>query len=248
MKCILCRICEARENALSKKLFAWLDTQTNSAALMELDADPEAIYQAHNLRKTDPAESFRQYLALAERGSIWSMANVGILFENGTGTERDLEQAEKWYLRAYQARSDYGLIWLGHLYMQSQQYEKAQVVYRTGVARGFVPAMVRLASSYWNAPDWPERRGEALALLQRGSAAGDIAARRYLAVGMMRGWFGLRHIPGGIRRLFSVAEDVANLLKDEPTTAHNDNKTRPGFFSRLAAQLWLMGAARSPAS
>jgi hypothetical protein len=247
MKCILCKICEARQAIFNEKYLAWFDAQTNNVAIMEREADPASIYQAHDLLKTNPAESFRQYLALAEQGSVWSMANVGQLFENGTGTARDLAEAERWYLCAYEAGSDYGLIWLGHLYQESRQYEKAQEVFRTGVERGFVPAMQRLAWSYWNSADWPQRRGEALTLLERGSAAGDLSARRYLASGLTRGRFGLRHIPHGIRLLFSTAEDMANLVEGEKATAQSDRKTRPGFFSRLAAQLWLLNATH-PAS
>jgi TPR repeat protein len=248
MKCVLCKICQARQAILNEKFFAWLDAQTNSVLIMEREADPASIYQAHDLLKTDPAESFRRYLALAEQGSVWSMANVGQLFENGTGTARDLTQAEKWYLRAYEAGSDYGLIWLGHLYQQTRQYEKAQEVFRNGVERGFVPAMLRLASSYRNSPNWPQRLDEALTLLERGSAAGDLSARHYLAVGMTRGWFGLRRIPDGIRLVLSTAEDMANLVKDETAMAPSERKTGPGFFNRLAAQLWLLDATRRPAS
>jgi tetratricopeptide (TPR) repeat protein len=244
MNCILCKICQARQAVLNEKFFAWLDAQTNSVAIWEREADQVSIHQAHDLLKTDPAESFRQYLALAERGSVWSMANVGQLFENGTGTARDLAQAEKWYLRAYEAGSDYGLIWLGHLYQESRQYEKAQEVFRSGVDQGFVPAMLRLASSYWNSPNWPQRRDEALTLLEHGSAAGDLSARRYLAVGMTRGWFGLRRIPDGIRLVFSTAEDLANLLKDETAMAQSERETRPGLFNLLAARLWVLGATR----
>jgi hypothetical protein len=163
---------------------------------------------------------------------------------DGTGTARDLAQAEKWYLRAYEAGSDYGLIWLGHLYQESRQYEKAQEVFRSGVDQGFVPAMLRLASSYWNSPNWPQRRDEALTLLEHGSAAGDLSARRYLAVGMTRGWFGLRRIPDGIRLVFSTAEDLANLLKDETAMAQSERETRPGLFNLLAARLWVLGATR----
>jgi TPR repeat protein len=248
MKCILCKICEANEAIFNEKSLAWLHAQTNSIAIMEREADPEPIYRAYDLLKTDPAESFSQYLELAERGSVWSMANVGQLFEHGEGTARDLAQAEKWYLRAYRAGSDYGLIWLGHFYQESKQYEKAQDVFRTGVERGFVPAMFRLAASYWHSADWPQRRDEALTLLERGSAAGDLSARRFLASAMTRGRFGLWRIPAGIRLLFNVAEDMAGLVDDEKATAQSDGKTRPGFFRRLAAQLWLLDATRHPAS
>jgi TPR repeat protein len=248
MKCIVCKFCETNLEVLDKKLVAWFDTQTNNVAIMEREADPAAIHHAYDLLKTDPAESFRQFLALAEGGSVWSMASVGNRFEHGLGIAPDLAQAENWYLRAYQAGSDYALIWLGDLYQKSKRYEQAQAVFRTGVERGFVPAMFRLAWSYWNSPDWPQRRDEAMALLERSAAAGDLSAKRFLAVAMMRGGFGLRHIPNGIRLLLSVAEEMADLGKDETATAPSDSKTRKGIFGGLAARLWLLGAARHPAS
>jgi TPR repeat protein len=248
MKCILGKMYAPSQAALNKKLFAWLGAQTNSVAMIEREADLAPIYRARDLAESDPAESFRQFLALAERGSVWSMVSVASLFERGTGTEPDLAQAEKWYLRAYEAGSDYGLIRLGHLYQRLQQYEKAQGVFRTGVVRGFVPAMLRLASSYWNSPDWRQRRDEILALLEAGSAAGDLSARRSLASAMARGWFGLRRIPKGIRLRFSVAGDLADLVKDETAAVQSDGKTQSRFFSRLAAQLWLLGPTRHQAS
>jgi tetratricopeptide (TPR) repeat protein len=239
MQCILCKICEANAAILRKKHFAWLDTQTNSVAIMERETDAQQVYQADDLLKNDPVEAFKQYLALAESGSIWSMATVGQLFESGTGTAQDLAQAEEWYLRAHRAGSDYGLIWLGYLYQESGQHEKAQDVFRTGVERSFVPAMFYLAWSYWNSADWPQRRDETLALLKRGSAAGDLWARRFLASAMMRGYFGLQHIPAGIRLFLDVAEDMARLIEDEKATAQSEKEIRLGFFSRLAAKLWL---------
>jgi hypothetical protein len=48
--------------------------------------------------------------------------------------------------------------------------------------------------------------------------------------------------------LFSVARDMADLVKDETTMVQRDSKTRSRFFSLLAAQLWLLGATRHPAS
>jgi Sel1 repeat len=248
MKCIFCKICEANQAIFDKITVAWLEAQTNSVAIMEREADPTRIYQAHDLLETDPAESFRQYLALAESGSVWSMAVVGHRFENGTGTARDLAQAEMWYLRAYRAGSDHGLLWLGDLYQESKQHQKAQDVFRTGVERGLMPAMVRLASSYWNSADRPQRRDEALALLERGSAAGDLYARRFLGNLMIRGSFGLRRIPAGIRLMFGVAKEMDNFVENEKATAQSDGKPRPGFFSRLTAQFWLLDATRHPAS
>jgi TPR repeat protein len=246
MKCVLCTICETARATFNKKMDAWLHAQSNNVEIMERETNPAAIHQAYE--QTDPAESFRQYLALAEKGSVWCMATAGQMFQTGTGTTQDLAQAEKWLVRAYQAGSDYGLICLGWLYERSERSEKAQEVYRAGVARGFVPAMVYLAASYRKSADWAQRRHETLKLLEHGRAAGDLFARHWLTTAMVRGWFGLRYIPEGIRRLPGVAHDVAALVEDETSTLQGDSKTRPGFVSRLAAQLSLVGATRHPAS
>jgi TPR repeat protein len=246
MKCVLCTICETARATFDKKMDAWLHAQSNNVEILERETDLSAVNQAYE--ETDPAESFRQYLALAEKGSVWSMATVGQMLQTGTGTEQDLSQAEKWLVRAYQAGSDYGLICLGCLYERSERSEKAQEVYRAGVARGFVPAMVYLAASYRKSPDWAQRRHEALKLLEDGRAAGDLFARHWLTTAMVRGWFGVRYIPEGIRRLPSVSRDMAALLEDDNSPSQGDSKTRPGFVSRLAAQLSLVGATRHPAS
>ena len=242
MKCVLCTICETWHATFNKKMDAWLYAQSNNVEIMERETDPEAVHQAYE--QTDPAESFRQYLALAERGSVWCMASVGQMFQTGTGTTQDLAQAEKWLIRAYQAGSDYALICLGCLYQRSERSEKAQEVYRTGVERGFVPAMVYLAASYRKSPDWTQRRNETLKLLEHGRASGDLFARHWLTTAMARGWFGIGYIPEGVRRLPSVAHDMAALVGDESSPSRDDSRTRPGFISRLAAQLWLVGATR----
>src|SRR5579864_84308 len=121
MECVLCKKCKARAEILDKKHFVWLEAQSNSVSIMEREADPQLVYQAHDLEAIDPAASFKQYLALAEGGSVWSMGTVGYMLANGTGTARDLVQAEEWYLRAYKAGSDYALIWLGSLYQNSNR-------------------------------------------------------------------------------------------------------------------------------
>src|ERR1700732_4736409 len=132
MKCIFCKICEERVAILDRKQSEWLEAQSNNIAIMECEADPQLVYQAYDLLKPDPEASFKQYLALAESGSVWSMATVGYMLENGTGVARDLVQAEEWYLRADGAGSDYALIWLGLLYLKSNRYKNAQDIFRAG--------------------------------------------------------------------------------------------------------------------
>jgi hypothetical protein len=77
MKCILCKICEANAAMFWEKHLAWLEAQSNNVAIMEREADPLLVYQAYDLLKTDPAESFRQFLALAEKRFSLEYGNCG---------------------------------------------------------------------------------------------------------------------------------------------------------------------------
>ncbi len=235
MKCILCKMCEAAKVAIKKKALAWLDARKNTGEMWDREVDHERIEYAHSLVKTDPAQCFKEYLALAESGSLWSASCLGAAFEAGIGTGRDLVQAEKWYRRAYEGGSDDALIRLGALYVRSRQYAKAEEVYRRGAERKWAPAMYRLAFIYTKCPGWRRRRAEARALLDRAAAAGDISAKKFLADTMIRGWFGLRHIPEGFRLGFSVANEMVELIKDEelPTPDMNARPGLSGYLSRL---------------
>ncbi len=240
MNCVICKACEAANAALDKKLSAGLDAQMNTLEIWQRETNDERVAHAHELLTTDPAEAFKECLPLAEQGSVWSMAAVGWAFHTGNGTPRDLTQAEKWYRRAFEGGSDYGLLWLGLLYLKQRQYAKAEEVFRTGVERGWLPAMSYLARTYSKSADWPQKREEARTLLERASAAGDLSARRFLAIATMRGWFGLRLIPNGIRMCIKAADDLFELIKDDEVLAAKNDGNKPlGFFSRFVQRFSL---------
>jgi TPR repeat protein len=246
MKCILCKMCETAKAAVRRKWRAWSDMQMNNMEIWDRETERKRIEYAHSLWKTDPAQCFKEYLALSEAGSLWSAICVGAAFENGIGSPPDLVQAEKWYRRAYEGGSDDALLRLGALYLRSREYAKAEEVYRAGIERNLAPAMHDLAWIYWKSCDWRSRRDEARTLLERGSAAGDIFAKRFLASALARGGFGLRHIPEGFRLMFSVADEMAELIKDEELVIP-DKTLQPGllgYLSRLCPFL----ANRMPAS
>ena len=249
MKCILCKMCEAVHVARDKKLQAWLDAQMNTQEIGQRELGDERVAHANELLSNgDYAGAFRECLPLAEQGSIWSMGIVGWGFNTGNGAPRDLALAEKWYRRAFECGSDYGLFWLGALYMNQKQWEKATEVFQAGVERGWMPAMYWLARLYSQSPHWRQKRNDALALLERASAAGDLSARHFLAIAMMRGWFGWRRIPAGIRMLSEVAEKSAELIKDdEPLAAKLGIGKSSGFFSRLI-QRFSLGIGAAPAA
>jgi hypothetical protein len=93
--CFGARICDGVHHRLltlcvpSYPFIKWASRNTrtvvNNVEILERETDLSAVNQAYE--ETDPAESFRQYLALAEKGSVWSMATVGWMLQTGTGTE-----------------------------------------------------------------------------------------------------------------------------------------------------------------
>jgi TPR repeat protein len=247
MKCIMCKICEAANAAVDKKLSAWASAQMNTLEIWQRETDHDRIVHTYDLLNADPVEGFKECLALAEQGSVWSMAAVGWAFETGNGTSPDMAKAEKWYRRAFERESDYGLLRLGHLYVTQGQYAEAEEVFRSGAERGWAPAMYRLAWTYSKSADWPQKRDEVLTLLERASAVGDLSAKRFLAIAMMRGWFGWRRIPSGIRMNIKVANDLFDLIKDDDEVlAAKDNGMMPLEFFRHFVQRFSLGFAGIP--
>lgn len=249
MKCIVCKMCEALNAALDKKLSAQRDAQMNTQEIGRRELDNEQFVHANELlANKDYTQAFRECLSLAEQGSVWSMGVVGWAFDTGTGVPQDLLLAEKWYRRAFDGGSDYGLFWLGVLYTKQGQWEKATEVFRTGAERDWAPAMYQLARLYLQSANWRQKRNDALVLLERASVAGDLSARRFLATTMMHGWFGWRRIPAGIRMFSKVAEDMAELVKDDQTLAAKlDSGKLSGFFSRFIQRL-VLGISGIPAA
>jgi tetratricopeptide (TPR) repeat protein len=237
MKCILCKMCEAGKATINRKGLAWLRAQENVREMW--DREPEEVQEriryAYGLFASDPVRYFQECLTLAESGSMWSANCLGAAFGLGVGTKRDLDQAEKWYRRAYEGGSDDALLQLGALYSRSRQYAKAAEVYRTGVERNWAPAMYRLAWVYSKCPGWRARRDEARTLLERAAVAGDISAKNFLAGLMARGRFGVRRVPDGFRLMVSATKEMAELAKDEklPAPDPDERSGLAGYFSRL---------------
>jgi TPR repeat protein len=181
MKCIFCQICKAVKETAKKHQRAWSDAHINKRAVWEREADQERVHLAARLLHTDPGQSLKEYVALAEKGSLWSMICAGAMFEAVDGPQLDLAQAEKWYRRAYENGADDALLRLGRLYLRTGRYQKAEEIFKTGVERGFAPALYPLAWAYTRSGDWRQKRDEAFRLLKEASAAGDIGAKQFRA-------------------------------------------------------------------
>ena len=48
------------------------------------------------------------YLKAADLGNAYAMNNIGVMYRNGWGVEKDLDEANKWYKKAEDAGYDAG--------------------------------------------------------------------------------------------------------------------------------------------
>jgi TPR repeat protein len=215
MQCLLCRylIWSLRREkpdwvAEAENLDAELLSRgTNSDALALADRDPARLREVYELWKSCPPDAFSQFLSLAEDGSIWSMAQVGYAHEAGEGTRRDRVQAEKWYLKAYEEGSDFGLLRSSVLALKRGDEARAREILNNGISRGLTKAMTALAGMELSLSRTEEARSRARGLYEQAIALGDLPAKMAFARAMAHGRFGLKLIPTGIRSLLAAAKE-----------------------------------------
>jgi TPR repeat protein len=182
---------------------------TNNDALFEADADPERLRQLSELSRANPAEAFTQFLALAEGGSVWSMLRVARAYQLGRGAPLDLARAEEWYWKASEHGSDLGLLQAGYWAFKNGDLARAKFIFGVGADRGLTSAMRYLAWMELTVTKTEQARSRARALYEQAIALGDLRARVQFVRAMAHGQFGLRLVPTGMRKLFSLAKDVS---------------------------------------
>ena len=62
-------------------------------------------YYGFGVEESDD-EAFRLWKAAAEAGEGGALENLAFCYETGVGTEKNLEEAEKWYAKAQKARQE----------------------------------------------------------------------------------------------------------------------------------------------
>ena len=76
-----------------------------------------------HLNKGDFKKAFEEILPIANSGDRLAQANLGYLYRNGTGTEINLNEAEKWFTLALVQGSHYAQNLLGMMYIDDLKKE-----------------------------------------------------------------------------------------------------------------------------
>ena len=200
---------------LQARLEDWRLAQTNDGDMLDRDPDLKALGEATRLWKTDPKSAFPRLSALARRGSVMSMLLVGLSYEQGTGVTADPALAEQWYNSPSRKVPRRGELLLRTLYEKRFDFTRCEQVYSVGADSGWAPALYRLARMRLLPPRTPSQLEEARVLLQQAAAQGDLGAQIDLMRLLLRGRFGLRRIPSGLRLCVDTGRKCEALLRTE---------------------------------
>ena len=209
MACKLCRWLAGHfsktEESLCSSTWRELDDWERSY-LTETDgfgAEPEAgahlMRSASELHEHDPEAAFKMYQDAAAAGSALAIEVIGWHHETGTVLPMDIQEAERTYHRAICAGSWSATLRYAKLLARRGDAAGCENVLRDGVELEFIPAFFWLAWYRYKSRPTRATAREIAPLLEHADARGHPMARKLLGALMVRGKFGIRQIPNGLR-------------------------------------------------
>ena len=150
-------------------------------------------------------EAYRRASELADTGNPLAQVQLGWMYQTGTGTSANAEQAEKWYRAASSAPSGQAEFFLGTLLRQKGHQERALRAFVAAAEKGHVAALYHLGRVYrsgWGGVAKDETK--ARRYIDEAARRGHLFARRDVAYEMISGTHGVHRIPLGVLALVRV--------------------------------------------
>ena len=103
-------------------------------------------------KRGDYAAAHREFRPLAEAGDPQAQHNLGVMYYNGRGVERNFTEAAKWFRRAAERGIAEAQSSLGYMYQKgegvTQDYAQSTRWYRQAAEQGFGWAQYSLGAAY----------------------------------------------------------------------------------------------------
>lgn len=178
--------------------YQWDRRHSNRDELAAQETNGDQIEEAIRFHKAgDFAAAFQKWLALAQKGSVWSMFEVGQCYETGAGVTADQEKAETWYKRACAGGSQLAMLACARLAASRHDYAACENILQPGVEQGWAPAKFWLAWYRHEQSESMQICRRLLPLLNDAAAKGHPGAKFLLANFTIHGKFGLLRVPFG---------------------------------------------------
>jgi TPR repeat protein len=174
----------------------------------EKEPDRAAWLGAKSMLRSQPMLAIQQFRALAERGSLLSMLELGRAYASGIGTPIDVSQAEMWFGKVAQLGSIRAHWYLGRLLMRQRKYQEAKDALSFSAARGYAPALFDIGRLYLHGWGVERDRLKAQNYFERSADAGNVFAKTRLAGLLLRSGKGFSAKLKGVALVFSAYRDL----------------------------------------
>jgi TPR repeat protein len=187
---------------------------------MEPDAeDDRALAVRKLIRNGQFAEAYAQCEPLARAGSVEAQAYFGHLYHCGKGVPRDLDEAERWYRKAYGAfRSPIVAHKLARLYYDRNDLTQMREWVEIAAAAAYPAAVYQLGRLYLFGIGIPQDVAKGWKYIDQAAGDGHVWARRLVALDMLKGHRGLRQIPHALVMMWQVTRDYASIESEDRNT------------------------------
>ncbi|MGH7391696.1 MAG: tetratricopeptide repeat protein [Candidatus Rokuibacteriota bacterium] len=149
-------------------------------------------------------EAIKHYLEMANAGDVGAPLRLGWMFQRGLGTDRDDDQARRWYEKAANAGSVVAKYYLGWFYWDRRDFALARTWWERAAQDGSVAALYRLGGMYDFGEGVERDEARARSYYEQAAARGHLFARRAIAGKMLRGHYGASRIPVGLWMLVTT--------------------------------------------
>lgn len=189
----------------------WDRARANREELAAREFDVDQIRRANKLNRSENyAAAFQIWSELAERGSVWSMIEVGRSYEFGGGVPIDLAKAEDWYKRAFAGGSRIAMLKCAKFAASRGDYSSCDALLQVGVDQDWVSAIFWQAWYRHKNSESPETYRIIYPMLKDAAKREHPAARMILANFMLRGKFGVLKVPLGWLKYLRATYELSN--------------------------------------
>ena len=173
---------------------------TEAATLVLTMVDDTQLYldAASLISQRRYKAAFGIYSELANRGYPACRAYAGWMLYEGVGVEKDRERAIDCFRQAAEEGSREGMFYLGRVLTAKGQHADAIPWYQEAAALRYPPALYRLGIAHLEGTGVVRNRGLGLELLQQAASAGNVLAKRKIAIEFISGRFGIRRVFAGL--------------------------------------------------
>lgn len=152
-------------------------TPNNGKLPLDIGERDRLIDLAFNhFKKKRYIEAFYTYLALAEKGDVSTQTFLGWMYYSGTGTNKNLAEALRWFKLAAKSGSVEACYYCGRVLTDEQKPEEAITWFRTAAIKEYHPALYRLGLIYRDGLGITKNDKIALQHLRSARNAGSIFA------------------------------------------------------------------------